>query len=65
VTAAAVGTITGAVIVLGRKSISDVPTALLALGTLGLLWKGKKIPEPLIVLGAAFLGVALKAWGRL
>lgn len=64
VTAAAVGTITGAVVVLGRRSVVDVPTALLALGTLGLLWKGKKIPEPLIVLGAALLGLGLKFWMR-
>ncbi len=60
VTAAAVGTITGAVVVLGRKSIVDVPTALLALGTLILLWKGKKIPEPFIILGAALIGWMLK-----
>ena len=38
---------------LGRKSIVDVPTALLAIVTVGLLWKTKKIPEPLIILVAA------------
>jgi len=56
VTAAAIGAITGAVVVLGRRTITDIPTALLALVTLVLLWKVKKIPEPLIVLGAAIIG---------
>jgi chromate transporter len=62
VTAAAVGTIAGAVIVLGRRSIVDIPTALLALIALGLLWRGKKIPEPFMVLGAAAVGLILKLW---
>ena len=60
ITAAAVGAITGAVIVLGRKSVVDIPTALLAIVTVGLLWKTKKIPEPLIILVAAIIGLAFK-----
>ena len=56
-TAAAIGTITGAVIVLGRRSIVDVPTLLLALSTIALLWKLKKLPEPIIVAGAAVIGL--------
>lgn len=63
VTAAAVGAITGAVIVLGRKSIVDLPTASLALVTIGLLWKTKKIPEPLIIIIAALIGWVLKSRG--
>jgi len=62
VTAAAIGAISGAVIVLGRRSIIDVATALLALATVGLLWQGKKVPEPLIVLGAAITGLVVKYW---
>ena len=62
VTAAAIGAITGAVIVLGRRSIMDIPTALLALGTVGLLWKGRNVPEPLIVLAAAIIGLVVKYW---
>ncbi len=61
VTAAAVGAITGAVFVLGRRSVIDLPTALLALGTLLLCWKVKKIPEPIIVIAAALLGLAVRA----
>ncbi len=62
VTAAAIGAITGAVIVLGRRSIIDIPTALLAVATVGLIWKGKKVPEPLIVVGAAIIGLVVKFW---
>jgi chromate transporter len=57
VTAAAIGAITGAVIVLAKRSIVDVPTALLALATLLLLWKVKKLQEPVIVAVAALVGV--------
>lgn len=59
VTAAAVGAITGAVIILGRRTIIEIPTILLALVTLALLWRWKKIPEPLIVLGAAVIGLVV------
>src|SRR5260370_10839527 len=52
VTAAAVGAITGAVIILGRRTIVDIPTVLLALVTLALLWRWKKSPRLFIVLGA-------------
>src|SRR5213595_569688 len=46
VTAAAIGAITGAVIVIGERSITDWVTAALALVTVGVLWRFKKIPEP-------------------
>ena len=57
VTAAATGAISGAVIVLGKRSIIDIPTALLALITLGILWKSKKVSEPIIILVAAIIGL--------
>jgi chromate transporter len=59
VTAAAIGTITGAVVVLGKRSITDIPTILLAVVTVALIWKFKKLPEPLIVLGAALVGLVV------
>jgi len=59
VTAAAVGAITGAVIVLGQRSITDGVTAGLALAAAGALWRFKKLPEPVIVLVAALVGVAI------
>ena len=60
ITAAAVGAITGAVTVLARKSIFDLPTALLAIISGAVLWKTKKIPEPVIILIAALIGLLLK-----
>ena len=59
VTAAAVGAIGGAVVVIGQRSISDWTTAALAMLTAGVLWRFKKVPEPLIVLAAALIGLAL------
>jgi chromate transporter len=59
VTAAAIGAITGAVVVLGQRSIRDVPTVLIALAALAVLWKVKKAPEPIIVLAAALIGLLL------
>lgn len=59
VTAAAVGAITGAVIVLGQRTITDGITAGLALVTAGVLWRFKKLPEPVIVLVAALVGVVV------
>ncbi len=57
VTAAAIGAITGAVIVLAKRSIVDLPTVMLALMTVALLWKYKKLQEPIIVAGAAIIGL--------
>ena len=55
-TAAASGAIAGAVIVLGQRAIFDVPTALIALVGLGLLWKFR-VQEPLLVAGAGLAGL--------
>jgi chromate transporter len=57
VTAAAIGAITGAVLVLAGRSIVDIPTALVALAAMGLVWKVKKLPEPVIVATAALIGL--------
>ncbi len=56
VTAAAIGAIAGAVVVIGQRSINDWLTATLALATIGVLWRLKKVPEPLVVLAAALIG---------
>jgi chromate transporter len=56
-TAAAVGTIAGAVIVLGRRSIVDIPTMAIMAVALLLLLKVKKLPEPVIVALAAVAGL--------
>jgi chromate transporter len=57
-TAAASGAIAGAVVVLGRGAISDLPTACIALAGLVLLVRFR-VPEPLLVLGAGLAGLAL------
>jgi chromate transporter len=59
VTAAAVGAIVGAVIVIARRSIVDLPTLVLAVVTAGLLLRFKKLPEPVIVVGAALIGLVV------
>jgi chromate transporter len=59
VTAAATGAIAGAVIVLARRSIYDLPTVLIALISLGVLFRWK-VPEPFIIAVAAAAGLALK-----
>ncbi|MDQ3538336.1 MAG: chromate transporter [Actinomycetota bacterium] len=67
VTAAATGAIAGAVLVLGRRSVYDVTTALVAIGTYLLLWKGlrgRQIPEPVIVVAAAAVGLVLYVVAR-
>jgi len=57
VTAAAIGAIAGAVIVLGLRSIVDVVTAAMALATAALIWKVKKLPEPVLIAAAAIVGL--------
>jgi chromate transporter len=59
VTAAAIGTITGAVIVLGQRSIVDFPTAAMALMSLAILWRFRRLPEPVLVAAAAVAGIVL------
>lgn len=59
VTAAAIGAITGAVIVLGQRSITDWVTAALAVATVAVLWKFKKVQEPVVIAVAALAGLLL------
>jgi chromate transporter len=59
ITAAAIGAITGSVIVLARRSIVDISTASLALVTVVLLWRFKKLQEPAIIVAAALAGLVL------
>lgn len=57
VTAAAIGAISGAVIVLAQRSIVDATTAIIAALAGALLWGFRKLPEPAIVAAAAFVGL--------
>jgi len=60
ITAAVIGALVGAVIVIASRSIIDIPTALIALGAAGLLLYSKKLQEPHIIGIAAAIGVAIK-----
>ena len=65
VTAAAVGAIAGAVLVLGRRTIfgerlsPELPKVVILVVTLGLLLKFKKLSEPVIILAAAIIGLCV------
>jgi chromate transporter len=58
VTAAAAGAIAGACVVLGRRAIFDLPTALIALAAFGLLWR-LKVPEPILIAAAGITGLTI------
>jgi chromate transporter len=58
VTAAAVGAIAGAAFILGRRALTDWPTVMIAVITLGLL-QWKKIPEPILIVAAGIAGLLL------
>jgi chromate transporter len=60
VTAAAIGAIAGAVLVLGKRTLTDLPTVMMAITTAVLLFRFKKLQEPFVILAAACLGVLLK-----
>ncbi|HEY5996357.1 MAG TPA: chromate transporter [Candidatus Deferrimicrobiaceae bacterium] len=64
VTAAATGAIAGAAIILGRRAIVDLPTALIALATFAVLLKAKRIPEPVLILAAGLAGLLLASVGK-
>jgi chromate transporter len=61
VTAAATGAIAGAACVLGRRALVDLPTLAIAVLTWAAAWRLRKVPEPVWILLAGIVGVALKA----
>jgi chromate transporter len=62
ITAAAVGAIAGAVFVLAKRQLLDVISVVIALVTILVLLKFKKLQEPYIIIVAALLGLAIKNW---
>ena len=58
VTAAASGAIAGACFVLARRAIVDVPTLVIGLAALGLLWRFK-VPEPILIVAGAGAGLLI------
>lgn len=61
ITAAAIGAITGSVIVIAKRSIVDIPTVVIALASVLLLWKFKKLQEPFVIAAAAIAGLFIFA----
>ncbi len=59
VTAAATGAIAGAVIVLARRSVYDLPTIVICATSLAVLFRWK-IPEPILIACAAVAGLLLR-----
>jgi chromate transporter len=59
VTAAAIGAIAGAVVVIGQRSITDWVTAVMAVVTALVLWRFKKLHEPVVVVVAAVIGLVV------
>jgi chromate transporter len=59
VTAAAVGAIAGAVFILARRSLMDIPTVPIGVVTLAALMFTKRIPEPVAILAAGAIGILL------
>ncbi len=57
-TAAATGALSGAVVVLAKRAIFDLPTAAIALASFAVLWRFK-LPEPAIVLLSGGIGLAI------
>jgi chromate transporter len=60
VTAAAIGAIAGAVLVLGKRTLTDIPTVLIAVATVAILFRFKKLQEPFVILVAALIGIFIK-----
>lgn len=60
ITAAVVGALVGAVIVIATRSILDIPTALIAVAVVLSLFYSKKIQEPYLILIAALFGIIIK-----
>ena len=56
---ASIGALAGAVLVIAQRSVTDWVTGALALATAGLLWRFKKLPEPVIVAAAAAIGLVV------
>jgi len=60
VTAAATGAIAGAVVVLARRSIYDIPTLVIAVASLAVLLRWK-VPEPILIGCAGVAGLLIRS----
>ncbi|WP_411274011.1 chromate transporter, partial [Daejeonella sp.] len=61
ITAAVIGALVGSVIIMASRSIIDIPTATIAIGSVLALTYTKKLKEPYIILIAALIGLVIKS----
>ena len=62
VTAAAIGAIIGAVGVLAKRQLTDIPAMVMASATILIFLRFKKLQEPLVILAAALIGPMFRSW---
>jgi chromate transporter len=60
ITASVVGALAGSVVIIGTRSIIDVPTAVIALATAAVLVRLKAVKEPIVILVGALLGLLIR-----
>jgi chromate transporter len=60
VTATAVGAIAGAAVILSKRTLVDMTTVAIAVISLVALLGFKKVPEPILILGAGIAGIMLR-----
>jgi chromate transporter len=61
ITAAVIGALVGSVIIIGLRSVIDMPTALIAVAAVLCLIYIKKIQEPYLIAAAAIIGLIIKS----
>jgi chromate transporter len=59
ITAAAIGALSGAVVVLAGRTLRDLPMVVITLATLFSLWRFKRLQEPILIAVAALLGLVI------
>ncbi len=62
ITAAVIGALVGAVVIIAMRSITDLATILIAISTVLILLSFKKIQEPYLIAVAAIIGLVIKTF---
>jgi chromate transporter len=62
ITTAAIGAMAGAFVILAKGQFADVISVLIALATIAILFRFKKVQEPYTNIAAALPGLLLKYW---